>query len=357
MPDVMKDSRLGRVQLPDSLPSRLGVFFESHVRKNRFFNPWAEFHRPKLKDIMRWQMTANPARKIKRSPPSIEPLVSLPAPRSEEDQSTVTWLGHASFLVETGTTRTVFDPIFGHMMGGSIRRQCSAPYSPEELGNLDVVCITHGHYDHLDKPSVERLARHNPNALFCVPLGMAGLLPKACKHAIEFDWWDELEWKGVRYSFVPAQHWHRRGLFDLNRVLWGGWVVTGKHSVYHSGDTGFFPGFEAIGAVFPTIDVALLPLGAYEPAWFMGPQHMAPDDSVRAFGLLDARYFLGMHWGTFDLSDEPLDGGVREGQASFIASGRPSERFFTLRPGGHLAFQGESVTAHGRYALPSLTDS
>ena len=110
-----------------------------------------------------------------------------------------------------------------------------------------------------------------------------------------------------------------------------------------------FPGFEAIGAVFPNIDVAILPLGAYEPAWFMGPQHMRPTESVRAYEMLRAGHFLGMHWGTYDLSDEPLDGGVYEGRSAFHANGHAPDRFITLQPGGTLSLEDSSVTADRLY--------
>jgi L-ascorbate metabolism protein UlaG (beta-lactamase superfamily) len=122
-------------------------------------------------------------------------------------------------------------------------------------------------------------------------------------------WWDtEAINERVRVTFVPSQHWSRRGLFDVNRSLWGGFVIEGsRQRVYHSGDTAYFNGFARIGARFPDIDAALLPIGAYDPAWFMEKQHMNPEQAVQAFVDLGARRFVAMHWGTFKLTDEPLD--------------------------------------------------
>ena len=349
MESSCSDRRPKRVMISADIRDRMSVFFSDHQKKGRFFNPWAEFERPGLGDILKWQFSPNPHRREKRMSPPLQCVEHPPTTLIEANESRVTWLGHASFLVSMDNFRVVIDPIFGHMGAGLIRRRCPAPRDVDALGKIDAICITHGHYDHLDKPSVARLASANPEVVFCVPLGMASILPSACRHVLEFDWWDELTVGEVTMSFVPAQHWYRRGAFDLNRVLWGGWIVTGSHRVYHSGDTGFFRGFEAIGAVFNDIDVAILPLGAYEPAWFMGPQHMRPEESVQAFELLGARHFLGMHWGTFDLSDEPLDGGVYEGREAFHARGHESKRFFALQPGGTLALSESRISADQPY--------
>jgi L-ascorbate metabolism protein UlaG (beta-lactamase superfamily) len=143
---------------------------------------------------------------------------------------------------------------------------------------------------------------------------------------------------------VPAQHWHRRGLFDDNRALWGGYVVRGTRAVYHSGDTGYFDGFHAIGRAFPSIDVALLPLGAYEPRWFMSTQHMAPEQSAQAFLDLGAAQFVGMHWGTFDLSDESVDDGPRLLARVVEEDARVDpRRFHVLRHGGSLGLDGRDA--------------
>jgi L-ascorbate metabolism protein UlaG (beta-lactamase superfamily) len=159
----------------------------------------------------------------------------------------------------------------------------------------------------------------------------------------------------VRIHLVPAQHWHQRGPFDTNRGLWGGYVLEGTHRVFHSGDTGYFGGFGAIGRVFGGIDAACLPLGAYEPRWFMGAQHMSPEDSLRAYHDLSATHFVGMHWGAFDLSNEPLDGGPRLLAELVASEALPEERFHVLGPGGSVSLGGARghtrALAHHRFVV------
>ena len=349
----MDGQRPQPVHVSEAIRLQHASYFADHCADGRFFNPWSNFGKPGLRDVLKWQFEPNPHRREKR----VSPEFSLVSDRRDEaisgDASSVTWLGHASFRIRTNANCVLLDPVLGHMGGGMIRRKVPSPLEVSGLAPVDVVCISHGHYDHLDKPSIRRIVAANPEVILCVPLGMAAILPRTCRNVVEFDWWTELSHKGVTYSFVPAQHWHRRGLFDLNRVLWGGWVVTGSHRFYHSGDTGFFPGFEAIGGAFPGIDVAMLPLGAYEPAWFMGPQHMRPSDSVKAFGLLQAGHFLGMHWGTFDLSDEPLDGGVVEARSAWEQRGYARDRLHTLQPGGSLSLTKAGVSTPDVYVPAS----
>jgi L-ascorbate metabolism protein UlaG (beta-lactamase superfamily) len=139
---------------------------------------------------------------------------------------------------------------------------------------------------------------------------------------------------------VPAHHWHRRGAFDLNKALWGGFVLSGTHRIYHSGDTGHFGGFELIGRVFAGIDAACLPLGAYEPRWFMQTQHMSPEQSLDALEALAARHFVGMHWGAYDLSDEPLTAGPELAYAEAEKRKLSDDRLHILHPGGSVALHG-----------------
>jgi L-ascorbate metabolism protein UlaG (beta-lactamase superfamily) len=198
--------------------------------------------------------------------------------------------------------------------------------------------------------------RSSGKAVFIVPKGLGAVLPSACRKVVELSWWEHVTIGGLRIHLVPAQHWHRRGVFDTNRGLWGGFVLEGTHRVYHSGDTGYFGGFSAIGRVFGGIDAACLPLGAYEPKWFMATQHMSPDDSLRAYHDLGATHFVGMHWGAFDLSDEPLDAGPRRLAELATEQQLGPERLHVIVPGGTVALEGErghtrARTLH-RYAPP-----
>lgn len=325
-----------RVVLPDGI-SEDPVWTGTHQRRGVFFNPWRDEPLQGPMDLLRWQLSSNPFAADKRAcaPPQTIPH-ALSRWQELGEGGRVLWLGHASFLVEIDGVRVLIDPVFGRA-GRLMPRLNTAPVGVAELPSVHAVAVTHGHYDHLDAASLGALARRHPDLLFVVPLGLGRALPRRCRRVVELDWWQRVRVEGVDIALVPAQHWHRRGPFDANRALWGGYVVRGTRSVYHSGDTGWFDGFGVIGRVFPGLDVALLPMGAYEPRWFMNPQHMPPEASVRAFVDLGARHMLAMHWGTFDLTDEPYDHGPRVLLPAQVAeAGLAGERVHVVAPGGGL---------------------
>jgi len=324
--------------VPDPVRSGQPAFFADHRDGDGFFNPW---HRLPVKtpgELWKWQSATNPFRAAKATPPAVEreadPLGALDA---LDAQGRLMWLGHASLLVEVDGVRVLVDPVFGSA-SPVVPRKVPAPVLPGALPPVDVVVVTHGHYDHLDRPSLRALGRRfGTDVLFVAPLGLGRSLPRACRRVVELDWWQQVQVRGVGVHLVPAQHWHRRSPFDTNRVLWGGCVIAGSRSVYHSGDTGFCQGFSVIGQVFPSLDAAVLPLGAYEPRWFMGTQHMNPAESVQGFVDLGARHFVGMHWGTFDLTDEPLDHGARTLLPELVSErGLDPDRVHVLPHGGSL---------------------
>ena len=256
--------------------------------------------------VFRWAILDRLARRRRRSParaavpavaPDLEVLAKAPAPG---EPGRITWLGHASWLVQLDGASLLIDPVFGSRISYLIPRNVPAPLRPDQLPRIDATLITHGHYDHYDRPSV--LAAR-AKVIAGTGLGKGLRLPVR-----ELGWWDTDQVNAnVRVSFVPSQHWSRRGLFDVNQTLWGGFVIEGSRSrIYHAGDTAYFNGFAEIGARFPRLDAALLPIGAYDPPWFMEKQHMNPEQAVQAFVDLGASRFVAMHWGTFKLTDEPL---------------------------------------------------
>jgi len=354
--------RLRRVTTPEPLPvpaalaSEYAPYFDSPRVGKAFRNPWPDDLDTSMSQVLRWKTQTNTSRPRSYRAQAIE-LPSAPLSDFEELAGAATrlfWIGHASFLMELDGTRFVIDPIFGRA-GGFVPRVTPAAAPADALTGVAAVLVTHGHHDHFDRGALRALAQANGDAIrFVVPLGLAASLPRECVHVIEMGWWEYVEIEGVRVHMVPAQHWHRRGAFDLNKALWGGYVLTGTHSVYHSGDTGYFGGFAAMGKVFGGIDVACLPLGAYEPRWFMGAQHMSPEGSLDAQRDLCASHLLGMHWGAYDLSDEPLDAGPRLLRQTARERHLPAETLHVLRPGGSLALKGVTgqTRAHALHVWP-----
>jgi L-ascorbate metabolism protein UlaG (beta-lactamase superfamily) len=215
------------------------------------------------------------------------------------------WLGHASFLASLGGRPFLIDPVFSGHAGWLYERRLPPAISIDRMPEVETVLVTHNHYDHLDA-SVYTTFRDR--AVVVVPCGMERWMRRrGCTRVIELQWWQQADIGGLRVTLVPACHWSRRGVFDTNRVLWGGYVVeSGDRSIYHSGDSAWFDGFAEIGRRFPDLDAALLPIGGYDPPWFMEHYHLNPEQAGRAFLELKAHRLVPMHWGTFQLTDEPL---------------------------------------------------
>jgi L-ascorbate metabolism protein UlaG (beta-lactamase superfamily) len=329
--------------IPEALRERFAPYFSPDRSSDaKFSNPWQTTPMPQLGAVLRWRMQANeqrpPGYKVR---PVAVPHSALHDYQALDSAATrLCWIGHASFLVDLDGRRFVIDPIFGRA-GGIVPRVTPAALEPSALTQLTAVLVTHGHHDHMDPNALVQLARVNGGrCTFVVPSGMASMLPRECRPVVELGWWQFVELDGVRVHLVPAQHWHRRGAFDMNKALWGGFVLQGTHRVYHSGDTGHFAGFDLIGKVFDGVDAACLPLGAYEPRWFMQTQHMSPEQSFDAMTALAARHFVGMHWGAYDLSDEPITAGPALAYAEAERRGLEAERLHVLHPGGSVALHG-----------------
>jgi L-ascorbate metabolism protein UlaG (beta-lactamase superfamily) len=204
----------------------------------------------------------------------------------------------------------------------------------DRLPPLDLLLISHNHYDHLDAPTLRPLARDTP---VVVPCGLGRWFRRRGFTSVtELDWWQSVRVGALEVTFVPAHHWSRRGLFDHCATLWGGLVLTlpGGTRVYHAGDSAYGPFFASIGARYPGIDVAMLPIGAYSPRWFMGNMHVDPEEAVQAGCDVGARVMVPMHWGTFRLSREPALEPIERIRAAWAAAGRdPADTCGTLRWG------------------------
>lgn len=226
---------------------------------------------------------------------------------------TVTWIGHATLLVQMDHLSFLTDPIWSERASpfsfvGPARRVAPG-VALDDLPPIDFVVVSHDHYDHLDLRSLEALARRNAETRFFVPLGNGDLLrDRGIGNVVELDWGESLAHEGVRVHCVPTQHWSLRGLGGRNRALWSGWAVSGpERRFYFAGDTGYFEGFARIGAALGPFDLAAVPIGAYLPREMMREAHMNPAEAAQAAVDLRAARAVGMHFGTFELSDEPPD--------------------------------------------------
>ena len=231
-------------------------------------------------------------------------------PAALQHNPSVTWIGHATFLVRMDGVTFLTDPMFSERASpvsfAGPRRLVPPGVPLDALPKIDFALISHDHYDHMDLPTIAALAARG--VPFFVPLGMGALVREAGATATELDWWQTADVAGVRLSCVPAQHFSGRSLTGGDRRLWAGWVVAGpSRRFYHAGDTGYFPGFAEIGARLGPIDLAAIPIGAYDPAPIMRFVHLNPEEAVQAAVDVRATTVVGMHYGTFDLTEEPPD--------------------------------------------------
>ncbi|HEV7756455.1 MAG TPA: MBL fold metallo-hydrolase [Mycobacteriales bacterium] len=255
-------------------------------------------------------------------------------PAVARDQLALTWVGHATYVVRIGGITVLTDPIWSDAIPGVPRRVTPPGVGWADLPVIDAVVISHNHYDHLDAPTIRRLPRDTP---VFVPAALGRWFTRrGFVDVTELDWWESATLAGVTFDFVPAHHWSRRSLRDTCRTLWGGWVITAEDGrrAYHAGDTGYGHWFSEIGARYPGIDVAMLPIGAYEPRWFMAPSHLDPGQAVRALHDLGADRLASMHWGTFVLSREPLLEPLELLRAAWDETGRDRGDLWDLAVGG-----------------------
>jgi L-ascorbate metabolism protein UlaG (beta-lactamase superfamily) len=260
-----------------------------------------------FRDVFRWSVLDRLTGRRRVAPPG------PPAPRVADGEAIhrpegpprVTWIGHSSFLATLSGASFLLDPVFSRRIAYLIPRHGEPGLLASELPPLAALLVTHNHYDHLDAPSVRALPRRLP-VFTAAGLGR-WFRRRGFTEVTELRWWESAPAGPLTITFVPARHWSRRIFLDTNRSAWGGFVVeAGGLTIYHAGDTGWFDGFGEIAARFPAIDLALLPIGAYAPAWFMEPHHMNPEQAIDALLTLRARAMVPMHWGAFQLTDEPL---------------------------------------------------
>lgn len=276
-----------------------------HFRNGHFYNDGT---RPgSFVDLIRWLRTRQPGAWRKWIPSSYGPK---PIERLAADQVRVTFVGHSTVLIQAGAFNFLTDPIWSDraspVQWAGPKRHRAPGLRIEDLPSLDAILMSHDHFDHLDMSTLRKLRTRHRAQIFC-PLGVAKLLRKlGYSDPVELDWWQSSQFSSaIRIHCTPAQHFSGRSLFNRNRTLWCSWLIENScGNIYFGGDTGFGSHFAEIVRRFPSPRLALLPIGAYRPTWFMGSVHMSPDEAVRAHGILQAQTSVAIHYGTFRLADD-----------------------------------------------------
>ena len=227
-----------------------------------------------------------------------------------QDDNYAVWIGHSTFLIKKNGVTILTDPIFSERASPfkniGPKRLIPPAIALDVIPRIDVVTISHNHYDHLDINSLKKISKKHPNAIFLVPAGDEKLLRrKKINNVYNFSWWESFNFLGFKFTFTPVQHWSKRSLFDRNKSLWGGWFIEHKdYSFYHAGDTGYSNDFIETKLKLGSPKYAFIPIGAYDPEWFMAESHVNPEDAVQIMLDLEAEKGFGMHWATFTLTDE-----------------------------------------------------
>ena len=255
----------------------------------------------------------------------------------------MTWVGHSTVLLQLGQLNVLTDPVWSERASPvqwlGPRRVMTPAIDFDALPSLDVVLLSHNHYDHLDTMTVRRIARHFPDATWLCPLGLPRLLQRfGVRKIIERDWWQAVSDARFTATCTPAQHFSARGLRDRNETLWCGWVIEADGvKIFFAGDTALNPSLEEIGARLGPFDLVMLPIGAYEPRWFMRTVHMNPEDAVAAYRALvngsTTPPCFAIHWGTFRLTDEPVDEPPKRFARGWRDAGLPESANWTLAHG------------------------
>lgn len=308
-----------------------------HFDGKRFFHPGLPNSDKSLLNVLRWRLLG------KRNPwPKVVPAKVNVRPPGETETLHVTAIGHASLLVQLPGCNILLDPVWVERASPfrrvGPRRRNPPAVALADLPPIHIILLSHNHYDHMDLQTIETLwGTHHPQIFS--PLGNDGVLHRVAPHipVTTGDWWESLSFsEQIKITIVPSYHWSSRSLGDRRMALWGGFIIqTPAHTIYFAGDTAYRDGkiFGEIRARFAPISLAILPIGAYDPRWFMETQHCTPEEAVRIAQECGARQMLGVHWDTFPLTDEPFREPEQRLVAAAEAASLPAGRFIALQPG------------------------
>ena len=269
---------------------------------------------------------------------------AIVSPRSAPDSCRITWIGHSSFLLQIDGLNVLTDPVFGDRASPlsfvGPKRLVPPGIALDALPPIDVVLQSHDHYDHLCDATVRAIAIHSPTATWCCPLGVGPQLrARGVQQVVELDWHQSAAASDAQVHCIPARHFAGRTITGRNATLWCGWVLaTAHHRIYFVGDTGDHPDFGNIAHDHGPFDAVLMPIGAYDPRWFMAPVHVNPEEAVAAHAAIAAHQsvvpvMVGMHWGTFVLTDEPVDEPPTRTRAAWNGTGFPEQNLWIMQPG------------------------
>ena len=326
---------------PSSSPSH-------HRPDGGFRNPWPSSQLHGFRDFLKWTLVE---RRKNARPPDPDPATfqlgtpQFVKPRSAPDAVTLTWIGHSSFLLQLAGLNILLDPIWSQRASPvqfvGPRRWVRPGIAFDALPPIDVVALSHDHYDHLDAGTIRRLASRYPAAHWLAPIGVGAFLRhRGAREVTERDWWETTTIGAVKVTCVPAQHFSGRTIGRRNRTLWCGWTFQSTdYRVFFAGDTALHPEFATISKRSGPFDLAILPIGAYEPRWFMGAVHMNPEDCIKAVSQMAAvqngrrLVITAGHWGTFKLTDEPMDEPPKRMRQNWQTAGFAADDLWIMKHG------------------------
>lgn len=311
------------------------------LKKNKkFCNPHIQKIRRNLFHVFLWKMGYYNEKSPRISPP--EGFQYPYKKNSNPSSPSVTWINHCTFFLKTRAAHILTDPIWGSFCSPipirSFKRKHPPALGLEELEKVDIVLISHNHYDHLEKQTIQALHQRYPNICWIVPSRLSKWFKKRGIHRVyELSWWKKLDLQGIQVTALPSQHFSGRCLFDTNQSLWNGYaieLIEDQKKCYFSGDTGYNEvDFQMIGKAFQRFDLSLIPIGTYCPRKFMQTVHIDPDEAVKIHKEVGSKLSIGMHWKTFQLSDEPMDLPPYDLYLAMKKAGRPVEEFIAIDPG------------------------